>query len=67
MYISYPNMSQFCAECGSDSAVLCAKLQGDWVTVKLVVGKRDFPRLRFKMAFKGVDIVYYNTFLTQAL
>ena len=41
---SYSKVLKFCTEHGSDAAVLCAKLQNDWVTAISVMGKRDFPR-----------------------
>ena len=46
-----PIVLSFCSEHGSITAVLCAKIQNDWITHKQIVGKRDFARFGFDMSF----------------
>ena len=46
-----PIVLKFCTEYGSDTAVLCAKFQDDWIIDTAVMEEQDFVRFEFKMSF----------------
>ena len=52
---------KFCTGHGSDTAVLCAKFQGDGSTEAFVMGKRDFARFEFKMNFGRISYIAHGT------
>ena len=52
---SCPISLKFRTEHGSDTAVLCAKFQNDWLTEACVIGKPDFVRFGFKMCFGRIS------------
>ena len=54
---SCPIVLTLCTEHGSDTAILCAKFQIDWVIEQKVMGKRDFTRFGFKMHFGRISYI----------
>ena len=47
----------FCTEHGSDTAVLCAKLQNDWATEAAIIDEQIFLRFQFQMSFKRISYI----------
>ena len=47
----------FCAEHGSDTAVLCAKSQDDWIIEPDFMDERGFARFEFKVGFERISYI----------
>ena len=46
---------KFYTEYGSDTVVLCAKNQNDWIIDTDLMDERDFSRFEFKRSFGGIS------------
>ena len=51
LFSLYSIILEFCTEHGSDTAVLCAKFQNNWLNAMDVIVEQDCARFEFKMNF----------------
>ena len=58
---------KFCTEHGSNTAVLCAKFQNDWMIETDGMDERDFTRFEFKMSFGWISYIAQHPRVSKAM
>ena len=58
-----PNALNFCTKHGSDTAMLCAKFQNDWIIDTDVMDECDFAIFEFKMSFQRISRIAQHPWL----
>ena len=61
IHFSCPIILKFCTEHGSITAMLCAKFQNDWATVKYVMGKKFSRDLNLWWVSEGYSTLQQST------
>ena len=58
LFLGYSIILKFCTEHGSDTAVLCAKFQNDWMNETDVMDEQVFARFEFKISSERYAILH---------